>query len=173
MDKELKQQLESMFRDIRIADSGPYRTVISAEREAVLALLSFLKGQGYAHLALISCVDWIDEEQFELVYILSPYLARDDDFSKEERTTVLVKTRIDRDNPHFITAIPLFKNAEPYEREIHELYGVTFAGHPRLTSLFLERHYEIPPFRKDFDTRKYVRDVFDAVPDVKDEAAER
>ena len=44
-----------------------------------------------------------------------------------------------------------------------------FEGHPRLTPLFLERDYEIPPFRKDFDTRQYVADVFGSVPTVEKE----
>jgi len=37
-----------------------------------------------------------------------------------------------------------------------------------LTPLLLERNYEIPPFRKDFDTRKYVKDVFEKIPFVED-----
>ncbi|GAH89124.1 unnamed protein product, partial [marine sediment metagenome] len=35
--------------------------------------------------------------------------------------------------------------------------------------LFLERDYEIPPFRKDFDTRKYVKETFDKIPFVEEE----
>jgi len=47
---------------------------------------------------------------------------------------------------------------------MHELFGIKFEGHPRLTPLLLEREYKIPPFRKDFDTRKYVEEVFDKIP---------
>ena len=67
------------------------------------------------------------------------------------------------------TAIDVFAIAEPHEREIHELYGIHFEGHPRLTPLFLDRDYEIPPFRKDFDTKQYVADVFDRVPPIDEE----
>jgi len=53
------------------------------------------------------------------------------------------------------------------------LFGVNFEGHPRLTPLFLEREYETPPFRKDFDTREYVRNTFDAVPEIEKEAGKK
>jgi len=49
---------------------------------------------------------------------------------------------------------------EPYEREIHELFGVVFEGHKRLTPLFLDRWKQMPPFRKDFNTREYVEKTF-------------
>ena len=80
----------------------------------------------------------------------------------------ILKTRISRENPQFVTSIPVYENAEPYEREIHELFGVNFEGHPRLIRLFLERDYKIPPFRRDFDTKEYVKNVFEKIPFVED-----
>jgi NADH-quinone oxidoreductase subunit C len=82
---------------------------------------------------------------------------------------VIIKTRISRENPEFETVIQVFQNAETYERELHELYGIRFKNHPRLVPLFLDREYSIPPFRKDFDTRGYVKEVFDQVPFVDEE----
>jgi len=111
-------------------------------------------------LALISCVDWIEENQFELVYILTPYMQSNEEYTNREKVHLIVKTRISRENPQFETVIGIFLNAEPCEREIHELFGIIFEGHKRLTPLFLDRWKEIPPFRKDFDTRKYVKFFF-------------
>jgi len=110
-------------------------------------------------------VDWIEEKEFELVYILTAYPGKDEFTGREH---VILKTRISRERAEFKTIIPIFRNAEPYEREIHELFGINFEGHPRLTHLLLEREYEIPPFRKDFDTRKYVEEVFDKIPFVEE-----
>ena len=153
----LRQEIESAFKDVRIAAPEADRLVITVKKEQTLTALRFLKDRGYDHLALISCVDWIEEGAFELVYIITSY---------EEKITIILKTKISRENPQFITAIPIFENAEPYERELHELFGINFKNHPRLTPLFLERAYKIPPFRKDFDTRKYVEEVFDKIPSV-------
>ena len=103
-----------------------------------------------------------------MIYILSAYMQNDSEYTDKEKANIILKTRIFREKPEFSTIISIFENAEPYEREIHELFGIKFEGHPRLTPLFLEREYEIPPFRKDFDTRKYVKDVFDTIPFVKE-----
>ena len=155
----LTKELESTFKDIQIVISENNRLIITTQKDATLSILSFLKEKGYSHLALISCADWIEEKEFELIYIITSY---------GEKINIILKSRISRENPQFITAMPVFENAEPYEREIHELFGINFEGHPRLTPLFLEREYKIPPFRKDFDTRKYVEEVFDKIPVVED-----
>ena len=168
MNNLLKKKLESAFRDIRVSTPDVHRLVISVKSDAALSILRFLKDTGYEHLALVSCVDWIEEKELELVYILSAYMQEDSEYREKEKTNVIVKTRISRETPDFFTVIPIFKNAEPYERELHELYGVHFEGHPRQIPLFLERDYKIPPFRKDFDTRKYVEEVFDKIPFVEE-----
>ena len=165
----LKEKLKSTFTDIKIDFLRENRLVINAQKDKVMSILSSLKDTGYAHLALISCVDWIKEKEFELVYILSAYMQEDDKYTDREKVNIILKTRISRENPEFLTVISIFENAEPYEREIHEFYGVDFKGHPRLTPLLLEREYKIQPFRKDFDTRKYVEEVFDKIPFIKDE----
>jgi NADH-quinone oxidoreductase subunit C len=164
----LKKELELAFKDIQVVIPEDSRQTIIAPEDAVLSILSFLKEKGYDHLALISCVDWIKDKEFELIYILSTYMNKNDEYTDKEKANIILKTKISRENPQFITAIPVFENAESYEREIHELFGINFEGHPRLTPLFLERKYKIPPFRKDFDTRKYVEEVFDRIPAVEE-----
>ncbi|MCK4527274.1 NADH-quinone oxidoreductase subunit C [candidate division WOR-3 bacterium] len=167
MNKKLAEELELTFKDIEVSTPEDTKIEIFAHKEQVLTILRFLKDKGYNHLALISCVDWIEKAEFELVYILTPYLQ--DYEAYKEIGDIHLKMRIPRENPEFETVIPIFANAEPYEREIHELFGIKFAGHPRLTHLLLERDYAIPPFRKDFDTREYVKDVFDSIPPIKGE----
>ncbi len=168
MNKSLKEKLLSSFSDIQIDITEDNKVFINTKKDDVISVLNFLKNLGYKHLALISCTDWIEENEFELVYILSSYMENDTEYRNKEKTNILVKTRIPREKAEFVTLINVFANAEPYERELHELYGIYFEGHPRLTPLFLEREYKIPPFRKDFDTKKYVKEVFDNIPFVKD-----
>lgn len=166
MNNSLRQKLEATFKDIWIASSEESRMAVSAESDNVLAILRFLKDAGFNHLALLSAVDWIEDDCFELCFILSSYMLNDDEYIDSQRLHIILKTKIPREKPQFKTVIGIFPNAEPYEREIHELFGIKFEGHPRLTPLLLEREYEIPPFRKDFDTRKYVKEVFDKIPSV-------
>ena len=175
-----------IFKDVQIDIPQDNKAKITVEKEEVLSVLRFFKDRGFDYLVMISCVDWIEEGEFELVYIISSYLQGKNEYSRaeskgtasqpspkaegtgREKTNIILKTRISREDPQFVTSIPVFENAEPYEREIHELFGVNFEGHPRLTRLFLERDYKIPPFRKDFDTKEYVKNVFDKIPFVED-----
>jgi NADH-quinone oxidoreductase subunit C len=62
----------------------------------------------------------------------------------------------------------VFRHAQTYEREIHEMYGVFFEGNARLTPLFLEHWRGPPPMRRDFDTRKYVEETFGSPPSAKE-----
>jgi len=166
VNKSVKEKLDSTFKDLEVAVPEESRIAVTAENHSVLAILRFLKDAGFNHLALLSAVDWIEENEFELCFILTSYMQNDDEVTGRQRLHIILKTRIPREKPQFKTVIGIFPNAEPYEREIHELFGIKFEGHPRLTPLLLEREYEIPPFRKDFDTRKYVKEVFDKIPSV-------
>lgn len=162
----LREKIESLFEGVDINVIDDYRMVINMDSKEIISMLSYLKTIGYNHLALISCVDLIDQNKFELVYILSAYMESDDRYTEKEKLNIIVKTKIPRDKPEFITVIDIFENAEPYERELHELFGVYFEGHPRLTPLFLELKYEKPPFRKDFDTVKFSEEYFGSIPPV-------
>ena len=166
MIRSLRKNLESTFKDVEVTVSEDGRMSVSVPGDNVLVILRYLKENGLDHLALVSCVDWIEEGKFEIVYVLSCYMRNDTDYTSEQRLHVFLKTAVPRKKPKLKSVIDIFDNAEPYEREIHELFGVHFDDHPRLIPLFLERDYDIPPFRKDFDTRKYVEDTFGSIPPV-------
>jgi NADH-quinone oxidoreductase subunit C len=165
--KDLIQQLELTFVDIEVNTYEKDVVKIYAKKEQVGTIIRYLKDNEYDHLALISCVDWIKNKEFKLIYILSSY--SDNYESYKKKGDIYLKTKISRANPEIESVINVFENAEPYEREIHELFGIEFSGHPRLIPLFLERKYKVPPFRKDFDTRKYVEDVFNSIPVIPEE----
>ncbi len=168
MNKGLREELESTFKDIVVTEQGVARLTVVPKPAQILTVLGLLKERGFDHLALLSVVDRIEREEFELVYVLTGYVKGTVAEALKDSMLLMVKTTVSRDDPRIATAIGVFPNIEPYEREAHELFGIHFEGHPRLTPLFLEREYSIPPFRKDFDTRKYVQDVFDTIPSVSD-----
>jgi NADH-quinone oxidoreductase subunit C len=107
----------------------------------------YLRKQGFQRLLTISAVDWIERGTFEIYFIV--HLLR-------ENLYVKVATEISRDNPTIPSLSKLWPNAAMHEREVWELFGVSFEGNQILEPLFLEDPIEIPPFRKDFDWREYV-----------------
>jgi len=116
MSSSIEKQLKAVFRGIKISAKKNGRLVITALPANAKEVLKSLKDEGYIHLALISCVDWIDKEKLELVYILSSYFKDDH---------VILRTSIPRKKPRFITMIDVFENAEPYEHEAAECAGTT------------------------------------------------
>jgi len=125
---------------------------ISAEHERLPELLAFLRHNGFAHCSAISVTDWPEDGEFELTYHLWSY---------EDKILVTVKSRIDREEATAASVISLWgPSAGIHERELHELFGVSFEGNPDLAPLFLEDWEGPPPFRKDFDWRAYVREAF-------------
>jgi len=167
MNGPLRTKLDSIFRDVETELADDDRLTVCVPKDSVVPVLSFLRGEGCDYLQLVSCVDWTERGELELVYVLSSYTGEANP-PGAARANVLVKTGLPRTHPSLPTSIGVFPSAEPYERELHELFGVRFEGHPRLTPLFLEREYEVPPFRKDFDTRQYVEDHFGSIPPVEE-----
>ncbi len=149
--QDLKTLLESSFPEARVHLPRVRRLQVHLPQPQVLPALAFLKAQGFGHLSAISCVDWIEENAFELVYHLWSYTYR---------FHVMVKTRIPRDHPTMPTARQIFRVAQTYERDIHEMFGVRFPGNPRLVPFVLEDWQGPPPMRKDFDTRRFAEEVY-------------
>ena len=124
---------------------------LSVAPDRIIAVLETLKSLGYSHLSLMTCIDWIEDSQFELVYIL---------FSWKDGGKFIVTTRIARNNPQFVTVKEIWPVARFYEREIHEFFGVKFSGNEDMKPLFLELWDDKPPLRKDFDPLEYSRRKF-------------
>ncbi len=152
--EDLIKRIESIFKVLK-KERGKRDNlwIIEVEKDSLHAVLSYLKdNESFKHLALVSCVDWIENNKFQLSYILWSY---------QKRENLIVKIFIDRDKPEFKTVLNLFPQAEIYEREIRELYGVSFEGNPTQNEDFvLEDWEEMPPMRRDFDTLKYSQEKY-------------
>ncbi|MBN2198338.1 MAG: NADH-quinone oxidoreductase subunit C [Candidatus Aminicenantes bacterium] len=132
---------------------GERSILFKAEKDAFHEALSLLKTLGFEHLSDVSVVDYMSEGEFEVVYHLWSH-------ARKERATQ--KVRIPRESPAIDSVVDLWPGAQIHEREAHELFGIRFEGNPDLSPLFLEDWKEIPPFRKDFDTRAYVKKRYEA-----------
>jgi len=151
-EKAIKQGIEQRYESCLVTVPREKRVIVSLPKDSLFSLIAFMKEQGFQHLSFITCVDWIEEGEFELVYHLA---------SHEDGIHAIVKTRIDRADPVYLSIIPLFEHAQTYEREIHEMFGVEFTGNDRLTPFLLANWQEIPPMRKDFDTQEYSERMFE------------
>lgn len=90
----------------------------------------------------ITGVDWIKEDQLEVIYDFSRY-----DF---DLCRVVIRTRTPRTEPKVPTISKIFSGANWHERETHDFFGIKFEGHPHLIPLLLPEDADFHPLLKDF-----------------------
>ena len=121
--------------------------IITVKRDAVESALKLLRDDhAYQQLMEIAGVDYPErDERFEVVYML---------LSVTKNHRVMIKLSTDEATP-VPTVTTLWPNAGWLEREVFDLYGVTFAGNPDLRRILTDYGFEGHPFRKDFPLTGY------------------
>jgi NADH-quinone oxidoreductase subunit C len=111
--------------------------------ESLLDVAGYLKdtdGLDFEFLNYITTVDYYS--YFEVVYQMT---------SLKHNHTIVIKTRCyDRENPAVPSVIGLWETANFQEREIFDLMGIRFEGHPNLKRIFLWEGFQGHPLRKDY-----------------------
>ena len=122
------------------------QTRVTVQRQDAFSALSFLKEeQGFDLLVDVTCVDYLHyrdaTDRFCLVYLLANAVSA-------ERLTV----RIMLNEPELTipSATPLWEGANWLEREIWDMFGVVFEGHPDLRRILLPEEFTAHPLRKDY-----------------------
>jgi len=147
-ESDLTTQLKAEFGD-RIAEFATYRdqNFLTAKPEAVIPIIDYLKiAGGYDYLVDITAVHWPKRvgEEFDLVYILYS-------FGRNHR--LRVKTKIaDKFKPE--TCVDVHLTANWLEREVFDMFGIEFAGHPDLRRILMPDEWQGHPLRKDYSIVK-------------------
>ncbi len=130
-----------------------YVSFITIKEESLLSLFYELKFQlDYTHLVLITAVDHLEHEKFQLTYIVHNYKTAHD---------IAIRVFIDRNKPEMVSIHELWKQAKTYQRELKEMFGIEFPGSPGLDDPFILEGWDgIPPYRRDFDTKKYSEETY-------------
>lgn len=156
MSKDLTTWLDNLLQElegIEIRRKSSRRLRVDVAPDALPALLELLRGRAsYVHLSAITCVDWIDQGEFELVYHVWSY---------EMQSLVSAHTRIPREPGVYISVYDIYMPAAFFERDIHEMFGVFFEGSPDMSKFILTEWDGPPPMRKDFDSEAWVNQHFD------------
>ena len=133
----------------RIDDAFPGTTIrrndtdVWIRQESLLEVARFLKddpGLDFAFLTAVTAVDYV--EHFELVYHL---------LSMRHNHSAVVKTECPgRDEPTVSSVISVWQGADLQEREIWDLMGIRFDGHPNMKRILLWEGFPGHPLRKDY-----------------------
>ncbi len=138
--KEIAGKIEARFPG-SVEESG--RDSLVVKGASLLAAAAFLRDTEtlkFDYLNYITAVDYYG--YFEVIYQLT---------SLEHNHTVVIKTRCgDRENPAVPSVTGLWQAADFQEREIYDLMGIKFEGHPNMKRIFLWEGFPGHPLRKDF-----------------------
>jgi NADH-quinone oxidoreductase subunit C len=138
--QEIARKLAEQFPD-PVTHSD--KTTVIVKSEALYKVAEFLKNTSdydFDFLADLTSVDYT--AYFEVVYHL---------MSLEHNHSLTLKARVyDRENPVVPSVFSLWRSADYQEREIFDLMGITFEGHPNMKRLFLWEGFNGHPLRRDY-----------------------
>ncbi len=148
--KEILDDLQKKFKD-KVKIEGNFATVVP---EAIADVCSYLKEKDFDHLSNLSGVDLVQQKQLAVVYHL---------WSTKNRHIVALKVFVPRDVGNHVchegracegaSKIPSISEVYPiadwHEREVFDLFGIVFDGHPNLKRLLLKDEWVGHPLRKD------------------------
>ena len=117
-------------------------TAILVDSSSLIDVATFLKntaGLDFDYLTTITAVDYY--QYFEVIYLF---------VSMEHNHSVVLKARCSRDNASLPSLVSLWRSADHQEREIYDLMGITFEGHPNMKRIVLCPEFQGHPLRKDY-----------------------
>ena len=120
--------------------------LIEVEHDRLLATASELRDTGFDRLDMVTAVDRGDH--FTMVYRLQ---------SRSLSHAINLKTRLVCDDPHVDTLCGVWPAAEWQEREVFDLFGIVFDGHPDLRRILLPEDFEGYPLRKGYENPNVIR----------------
>ncbi len=143
IDRTIMVELSDKFPDavFDVDVPSPNRAIARFEPGKVKEIMQFLLDKGFDHLSCISGVDY-PPDKMELVYHVTSYSGP---------LVITLKASVPRDDPNIDSLCDIYWNANWYERETYELYGIKFNDCPYLKVLLLTEEMEGEwPLRKDY-----------------------
>ena len=139
------QELQSVFPDLTASEFRG-QTRIVAPIESLVDVLRTLKEKlGFDMLVDVTCVDYLNyrdaKDRFGLVYLLA---------NTETNQRITVRCFVNDPEPTVPSVVGLWEGANWLEREVWDMFGVRFDGHPDLRRILLPEEFTAHPLRKDY-----------------------
>ncbi|HEY2840045.1 MAG TPA: NADH-quinone oxidoreductase subunit C [Pirellulales bacterium] len=138
-------KLNAAFAGLAVSEFRSQTRVV-APKDSARALFPFLKNQcGFDLVVDVTCVDYLNyrdaRDRFGLVYLLASTVTN-------ERLTI----RVFLNEPDLTipSITPLWGGADWLEREVYDMFGIVFEGHPDLRRILMPEEFEAFPLRKDY-----------------------
>lgn len=144
--EELRERVCAMYPDLCPLFSIEFGDgAISVPLERVHSAAADLKEMGFDRLGMVTAVD--RGEEFEVVYRLQ---------SRDLRAGMFLKALVPRSDPRVPSMCDLWPAADWQEREVYDLFGIVFEGHPDLRRILLPDDWQGHPLRKDYTDERII-----------------
>lgn len=133
------EEIKQKFPGTEVDD----KLTVTVPAEELIALMQELKSNpetDFNFLTNLTAVDY--PENFVMVYNLVSF---------GHGYTLMVKVKADKENPQVPSLVPVWGGANWQEREVYDLFGIIFTGHPNLERILLDDGFNGYPLRKDFE----------------------
>ena len=139
--EELKQKIEAAVSGAALTVEG---NALIVPADKLTAVGQFVRDDDTLRLDFLSNVTAADypPERIEVIYHLFSMM--------HKHGPVVMKVKLPRENTRVASLVPLWRSAEFQEREVYDLYGVAFDGHPDLRRILMWDEFEGFPMRKDY-----------------------
>jgi NADH-quinone oxidoreductase subunit C len=144
-DSETLAALTNRFGDLPTSEfRGATRVVVS--RDQLLDVMRLLKEQqGFDLLVDVTCVDYLNfrdaKDRFGLVYLLA---------STATNERITIRVYLNEPDLHVPSVYSVWKGADWLEREVYDMFGIQFDGHPDLRRILMPEEFAAFPLRKDY-----------------------
>jgi len=143
LNEELKIKITEFLPAVTFEESGGW-LIINIEPKDWLPFAKQLRTDEqlfFNYLFCLTCIDW--KTHLTMIYHFT---------STKYRHSIVVKSKLNRNNPEIETVSHIWRTADFHEREVYEMFGVNFLNHPDLRLLILPDGWEGKnPMRKDFE----------------------
>ncbi len=124
---------------------------IRIKPDGLSAVAKELEQAGFNHLSFVTAVDNLERERSDTVTMVYGF------FSTFGQDGILMELELPRDKPEVDSVSAIWNGADWHEREVFDLFGVHFRGHPDLRRILMPDDWEGYPLRKDFEHENMIR----------------
>ena len=142
--RQVIDQLADKFPDKFIeAYQSSGDTFVHVKAEAIVDICSFLKNEcHFVYLGDVFGADrFTSKDRFEVFYNM---------VSMKDQIRLFVKVLLEEDNPEIESVTKVWKSANWSEREVFDMFGIKFTGHPDFRRIFMPQDFDYFPLRKEF-----------------------
>ena len=137
--------LSDRFTDVSVSEFRGQTRVVVKQSQCFDALSCLKNDFGFDMLVDLTCVDYLNfrdaTDRFGLVYVLA---------STESNLRLIVRVMLNEPNLAVPSVVPLWEGANWMEREVWDMFGIRFEGHPDLRRILLPEEFAAHPLRKDY-----------------------